>query len=135
MSNVQPITAQPDREPGAAVCHIIIGSPLVNERRGFNTDYGSSEPLKTLVRSCPCLGIPTVKFRDRSFGGCIGLCCVRSGASFVIILMIITQPSCSSFYSSKIRRTQALLVDHVGISSWSHYTQFFLLLINTLKIR
>src|SRR6218665_135551 len=54
MSNVQPITAQPDREPGAAVGHIIIGSPLVNERPSFvwssisimniTTDSGNGGP-------------------------------------------------------------------------------------------
>ena len=32
MFHVQPITRQPYREPGAAFSHVIVGSPLVNER-------------------------------------------------------------------------------------------------------
>jgi len=32
MFDIQPIAGQPYREPGAAVGHVIIGSPLPNER-------------------------------------------------------------------------------------------------------
>ena len=52
MFDIQPITGQPCREPGAAVSHIIIGSPFLNERTETNKIRVEKLLVSSIDESC-----------------------------------------------------------------------------------
>src|SRR6218665_1902761 len=63
MFHVQPITGQPYREPGAAVSHVIVGSPLVNERPAFYPHKTAFTPSPANRHMQKCFTATLANFR------------------------------------------------------------------------